>query len=33
MTAAVNHPTLRLIRIRVGDWELGKLQPGESKEV
>lgn len=33
MTAAINHPTLRLIRIRAGDWELGKLQPGESKEI
>lgn len=33
MTAAVNFPTLRLIRIRVGDWSLGALQPGESIEV
>ena len=30
MTAAVNFPTLRLIRARVGDWALGELQPGES---
>lgn len=30
MTAAVNFPTLRLIRARVGDWSLGGLQPGES---
>lgn len=29
MTAAVGHPTLRLIRVRIGAWELGKLQPGE----
>jgi len=29
MTAAVNFPTLRLIRERVGDWSLGDLQPGE----
>lgn len=28
MTAAVGHPTLRLIRISVGPWELGSLQPG-----
>ena len=28
MTAAVGHPTLRLIRARVGDWTLGKLEPG-----
>ncbi len=29
MTAAVGHPTLRLVRIAIGDWELGSLQPGE----
>lgn len=29
MTAAVNFPTLRLIRVRVGDWSLGELKPGE----
>jgi 23S rRNA pseudouridine2457 synthase len=28
MTAAVGHPTLRLIRVRVGDWVLGELGPG-----
>ena len=33
MTAHVGFPTLRLIRARVGDWELGNLQPGESLEV
>jgi 23S rRNA pseudouridine2457 synthase len=33
MTAAVNHPTLRIIRARVGDWSLGKLKPGESTEI
>ena len=33
MTAAVNFPTLRLIRARVGDWSLGELKPGESTEV
>jgi 23S rRNA pseudouridine2457 synthase len=32
MTAAVGHPTLRLIRIAVGSWELGKLRAGEWKE-
>jgi 23S rRNA pseudouridine2457 synthase len=31
MTAAVGYPTLRLIRMRIGEWELGTLQPGESK--
>lgn len=29
MTAAVGHPTLRLIRYQVGPWTLGNLQPGE----
>jgi len=29
MTAAVGHPTLRLIRQAVGPWELGTLRPGE----
>jgi len=29
MTAAVGFPTLRLVRCRVGDWELAGLQPGE----
>lgn len=33
MTAAVGHPTLRLIRERIGQWELGELHPGEWKEV
>ena len=30
MTAAVNFPTLRLIRAQVGSWQLGSLQPGDS---
>lgn len=29
MTAAVGFPTLRLVRERIGPWELGKLAPGE----
>ena len=29
MTAAIGHPTLRLIRVAVGPWQLGNLQPGE----
>ena len=33
MTAAVGHPTLRLIRHRMGDWTVDDLQPGEWKEV
>lgn len=30
MTAAAGFPTLRLIRIRIGDWQIKNLQPGES---
>ncbi|MFV0454941.1 MAG: pseudouridine synthase [Pseudomonas sp.] len=33
MTAAVGLPTLRLVRVRIGDWTLEGLQPGEWKEV
>ena len=29
MTAAVGHPTLRLIRVQVGEYKLGGLQPGK----
>ncbi|WP_306004756.1 pseudouridine synthase [Aquicoccus porphyridii] len=29
MTAAVGHPTLRLIRVAIGDWRLGDLAPGD----
>lgn len=32
MTAAVGLPTLRLIRVSVGQWELGGLKPGEWRE-
>ena len=31
MTAAVGFPTLRLVRMAVGDWRLGDLGPGESR--
>lgn len=31
MTAAVNFPTLRLIRVAVGNWNLDSLLPGESR--
>jgi 23S rRNA pseudouridine2457 synthase len=31
MTAAVGHPTLRLIRVAIGAWSLGNLRPGEWK--
>lgn len=32
MTSAIGYPTLRLIRASIGDWSLGQLQPGESKQ-
>ena len=33
MTAAVGHPTLRLVRWQVGEWSLEGLAPGEWREV
>ena len=33
MTAAVGLPTLRLVRVRVGEWSLDGLAPGEWREV
>lgn len=33
MTAAVGYPTLRLVRIQVGDWSLEKLLPGEHRQL
>ena len=33
MTAAVGHPTLRLIRARIGDFPLGDLAPGKWREL
>ncbi|KAB1160422.1 pseudouridine synthase [Tenacibaculum aiptasiae] len=33
MTSAVGFPTLRLVRVRVGDIELGKMESGEVIEV
>jgi 23S rRNA pseudouridine2457 synthase len=32
MTAAVGHPTLRLIRVAIGPYTLGELQPGQWRE-
>ncbi|MEL7045124.1 MAG: pseudouridine synthase, partial [Pseudomonadota bacterium] len=29
MAAAIGHPVLRLVRVAIGDWELGALAPGE----
>jgi len=33
MTAAVGLPTLRLVRMAVGDWALAGLQPGEWRDL
>jgi 23S rRNA pseudouridine2457 synthase len=33
MTAAVGHPTLRLIRVKIGNWALGDLSPGDWRAV
>lgn len=32
MTAAIGHPTLRLIRVAIGPWQLGSLQPGQWRD-
>ena len=29
MTAAISHPTLRLIRIAIGNYNIDKLLPGD----
>lgn len=33
MTAAIGHPTLRLIRVKIGAFELGGLAPGQWREL
>lgn len=33
MTAAIGHPTLRLIRVQIGGWALNGLAPGAWREV
>ena len=33
MTAAVGHPTLRLVRWSIGEWTVAGLAPGEWREV
>ena len=33
MTAAVGHPTLRLIRVRIGAFKIGDLKPGQWREL
>lgn len=31
MTAAVGHPTLRLVRVKIGNWTLEGIEPGKYK--
>lgn len=33
MTAAIGHPTLRLIRVQIGQFHLGELRPGNWREL
>ena len=33
MTAAVGHPTLRLVRVRIGQFQLGSLATGTWKQL
>ncbi|MCR9192242.1 MAG: pseudouridine synthase [Gammaproteobacteria bacterium] len=33
MTAAMGFPTLRLIRVKIGPWQLNGLQPGEYSKI
>jgi 23S rRNA pseudouridine2457 synthase len=33
MTAAIGHPTLRLIRVRIGGLGIGDLAPGHWREL
>lgn len=33
MCEAIGYPVMRLIRLKLGDWELGNLKPGEYKQI
>jgi 23S rRNA pseudouridine2457 synthase len=33
MTAAIGHPTLRLIRVRIGEFRLADVPPGTWREL
>ncbi len=33
MTAKIGHPTLRLIRVKIGKFSIGNLLPGEFREI
>ena len=33
MTAAIGHPTLRLVRMAIGEWQLADLCPGDCQQI
>jgi 23S rRNA pseudouridine2457 synthase len=33
MTAAIGHPTLRLLRWTIGDWTIDGMQPAQWRQV
>jgi len=33
MTAAAGHPTLRLVRWRIGDWSIEGIEPGQWRTI
>ncbi|NND40111.1 MAG: pseudouridine synthase [Pseudomonadales bacterium] len=33
MCAAIGLPVLRLVRYRIGDWQIGELQPGQQRRI
>ncbi|MGK0441445.1 MAG: 23S rRNA pseudouridine2457 synthase [Pseudohongiellaceae bacterium] len=33
MTAAIGYPTLRLIRVRIGEWSIDNIDPGTYEEI
>ena len=33
MTAAIGHPTLRLMRVQIGEFRMGDLEPGKWREL
>jgi 23S rRNA pseudouridine2457 synthase len=33
MTAAIGFPTLRLVRVRIGNFKIGQMQPGDIEEL
>jgi 23S rRNA pseudouridine2457 synthase len=33
MTASIGFPTLRLIRVKIGEWSIDEMMPGESRQI